>query len=283
MPGARPARPGTRERFDAVEVNSSFYAVPDAGTVERWVTATPDGFSFDVKLHRLLSRHAGQPDSLPPDLRDGLQTNERGRVLLTPELEAEVVDRTLEALEPLEQSGQARRASCSSSRPPSRPESTSSTSSSGLIERAAPRRAGGRVPPPGLGGGRAVRAHSRLPRRARRGVRGGGRPARAPRADHAADRRGDPRRPRLPARPRPQRRGLHEREDRGRAIRLGVRGRRARGDRRPRARARRGGRRGAHHVQQQPSADAPTAARRFRELVGQDPGPPPEGAQKKLL
>jgi len=31
------------------------------------------------------------------------------------------------------------------------------------------------------------------------------------------------------------------------------------------------------------SADAPTAARRFRELVGQDPGPAPAQAQGKLL
>ncbi len=29
-------------------------------------------------------------------------------------------------------------------------------------------------------------------------------------------------------------------------------------------------------------ADAPSAARRFRELVGQDPGPPPEPAQARL-
>jgi len=30
------------------------------------------------------------------------------------------------------------------------------------------------------------------------------------------------------------------------------------------------------------SADAPTAARRFRELIGQDPGPPPSPAQTRL-
>ena len=30
-------------------------------------------------------------------------------------------------------------------------------------------------------------------------------------------------------------------------------------------------------------ADAPSAARRFRELVGQDPGPPPEPAQARLV
>ena len=42
------------ERFDAVEVNATFYAVPDAKTVERWVGQTHDGFTFDVKLHRRL-------------------------------------------------------------------------------------------------------------------------------------------------------------------------------------------------------------------------------------
>ena len=31
------------------------------------------------------------------------------------------------------------------------------------------------------------------------------------------------------------------------------------------------------------SANAPTSARRFRELVGQDPGPEPAPAQGRLL
>jgi uncharacterized protein YecE (DUF72 family) len=30
-------------------------------------------------------------------------------------------------------------------------------------------------------------------------------------------------------------------------------------------------------------ADAPTSSRRFRELVGQDPGPPPVEAQMRVL
>jgi uncharacterized protein YecE (DUF72 family) len=46
------------ERFNLVEVNSSFYAVPARKVVERWCEQTPDGFTFDVKLHRLLSRHS---------------------------------------------------------------------------------------------------------------------------------------------------------------------------------------------------------------------------------
>jgi uncharacterized protein YecE (DUF72 family) len=62
------------ERFEAVEVNATFYAVPAARTVARWAEVTPDGFSFDVKLHRLLSRHAADLRSLPPALREGATT-----------------------------------------------------------------------------------------------------------------------------------------------------------------------------------------------------------------
>src|SRR5215210_9451061 len=83
-PDGLPARdrlPYYAERFDGVEVNSTFYAVPAARTVERWVEATPDGFTFDVKLHKLLSRHSARADSLPPALRDDVRTGPRGRVL----------------------------------------------------------------------------------------------------------------------------------------------------------------------------------------------------------
>jgi uncharacterized protein YecE (DUF72 family) len=93
------------ERFDAVEVNATFYAVPDAKTVERWVGQTHDGFTFDVKLHRLLSRHAAPLDSLPRPLRETATTTERGRVNLTDELEAAMADATLEAVAPLERAG----------------------------------------------------------------------------------------------------------------------------------------------------------------------------------
>jgi uncharacterized protein YecE (DUF72 family) len=93
------------ERFDAVEVNSTFYAVPDPGTVARWARVTPEEFVFDVKLHRLLSRHSAGLDSLPKDLREDAETNERGRVRLSGELEAVLAERTLEAVAPLRDSG----------------------------------------------------------------------------------------------------------------------------------------------------------------------------------
>ena len=94
------------ERFEAVEVNSSFYAVPALKTVARWAEVTPGRFTFDVKLHRLLSRHAAGVDSLPPGpLRESAETNDRGRVLLTPELEAALADEVLDAVRPLEEAG----------------------------------------------------------------------------------------------------------------------------------------------------------------------------------
>jgi uncharacterized protein YecE (DUF72 family) len=93
------------ERFEAVELNSSFYAIPDEQTVARWGEVTPDGFCFDVKLHRLLSRHSAEPDSLPKDLRDEADVTPKGRVVLTPRLEEAMADATLEALEPLSSSG----------------------------------------------------------------------------------------------------------------------------------------------------------------------------------
>jgi uncharacterized protein YecE (DUF72 family) len=89
------------ERFEGVEVNSTFYAIPSAKTTANWAGVTPDDFTFDVKLHRLLSRHAAGPSSLPKELRSRARTNERGRVTLTKRLEAAVADATLEAVEPL--------------------------------------------------------------------------------------------------------------------------------------------------------------------------------------
>lgn len=93
------------ERFGAVEVNSTFYAVPDGKTVARWAEITPAGFTFDVKLHRLLSRHSAGADSLPPVLRETAETNARGRVALTPEMEAALADSAIEAVGPLADAG----------------------------------------------------------------------------------------------------------------------------------------------------------------------------------
>ena len=43
------------ERFDTVEVNSSFYRLPRRDAVARWVEQTPPGFVFAVKVPRYLT------------------------------------------------------------------------------------------------------------------------------------------------------------------------------------------------------------------------------------
>jgi len=79
------------QHFEMVEVNSTFYAIPDARMVERWCRSTPDGFTFDVKLHQLLSRHSTNVKLLPPALQRSAQIDGKGRVKLTPDIEREVI------------------------------------------------------------------------------------------------------------------------------------------------------------------------------------------------
>ena len=75
------------EHFDLVEVNSTFYSVPEPRMVERWCAATPDDFTFDVKLHQLFSFHSTPAKLLPPALQRRAETDARGRVKSTPDLQ----------------------------------------------------------------------------------------------------------------------------------------------------------------------------------------------------
>ncbi len=88
--------------FNLVEINSTFYRVPEARVVRKWRDETPDGFLFDVKLHRLLSRHSTKLELLPPELREKARVV-KGRVEVTPELEKAVVKQFLKGIAPLEE------------------------------------------------------------------------------------------------------------------------------------------------------------------------------------
>ncbi len=94
------------DHFNLVELNSSFYAIPARTQVQRWCRETPEGFVFDIKLHRLLSRHSAAPETLPPDLRHKARTVS-GKVQLTAELEELVAKRFCEELSPLNEAGKA--------------------------------------------------------------------------------------------------------------------------------------------------------------------------------
>ena len=49
------------ERFDVVEVESPYYALPDPAVTERWARRTPDAFTFHVKASAAMTWHEGEP------------------------------------------------------------------------------------------------------------------------------------------------------------------------------------------------------------------------------
>jgi len=93
------------QHFKMVEVNSTFYSVPDARMVDRWCKNTPDAFIFDVKLHRLLSRHSTPVKLLPPELQRHVEIDAKGKVKLTPALEEALVEILLRAMSILQGAG----------------------------------------------------------------------------------------------------------------------------------------------------------------------------------
>ena len=94
------------EHFDTVELDSSYYRLPEPEQVEKWTKRTPDGFVFHVKAFAVMTRHPVRLEQLPPDLREGVPTDERGRVDRPPrEFRAEVFARFHAALEPFRATG----------------------------------------------------------------------------------------------------------------------------------------------------------------------------------
>ena len=75
------------QHLELVEVNSTFYSVPEPRMVERWCAVTPAEFTFDVKLHQLFSFHSTPAKLLPPDLQLRAEKDARGNVKTTPDLQ----------------------------------------------------------------------------------------------------------------------------------------------------------------------------------------------------
>jgi uncharacterized protein YecE (DUF72 family) len=93
------------QHFELVEVNSTFYSVPDLRMVERWCAATPDGFIFDVKLHQLFSFHSTAAKLLPADLQQRAETDANGRVKRTSALEESLIEAFLHSMAILHSAG----------------------------------------------------------------------------------------------------------------------------------------------------------------------------------
>jgi uncharacterized protein YecE (DUF72 family) len=71
--------------FDVVEVNASYYAIPDVLTTRRWAERTPPGFVFHVKAWSLLTGHHPRANTLPADVQASLparpRRSHRGEIL----------------------------------------------------------------------------------------------------------------------------------------------------------------------------------------------------------
>jgi uncharacterized protein YecE (DUF72 family) len=93
------------QHFEMVEVNSTFYSVPEPRMVERWCAATPNDFTFDLKLHQLFSFHSTPAKLLPPDLQRRAQTDARGRVKSTPNLQELLLQVFLRSMSILRKAG----------------------------------------------------------------------------------------------------------------------------------------------------------------------------------
>ena len=59
-------------QFPIVEVDSSYYALPNEKTSGLWVNRTGDKLTFDVKAFRLFTQHPTPHAALPRDVRDAL-------------------------------------------------------------------------------------------------------------------------------------------------------------------------------------------------------------------
>ncbi len=94
------------QHFDTVEVDSTFYRLPDPGMSAGWVERTPPGFLFHIKAFGLMTRHPVRCEQLPADLRAAVELDERGRVSHpSEELRAEVFHRFLTGIAPLADAG----------------------------------------------------------------------------------------------------------------------------------------------------------------------------------
>jgi uncharacterized protein YecE (DUF72 family) len=93
------------QHFELVEVNSTFYSVPEPRMVERWCAATPDDFTFDVKLHQLFSFHSTPAKLLPPDFQRRAETDAKGKVKPTPNLQEALIKSFLRSTSILRDAG----------------------------------------------------------------------------------------------------------------------------------------------------------------------------------
>jgi uncharacterized protein YecE (DUF72 family) len=90
--------------FDTVEVDSTYYAIPDRRNTGLWVDRTPDDFIFHIKAYGALTGHGIDPKTLPKDILNELPEKDRTEKYVAvkePSLRNLIAERFREALTPL--------------------------------------------------------------------------------------------------------------------------------------------------------------------------------------
>jgi uncharacterized protein YecE (DUF72 family) len=95
-------------RFDTVEVDSTYYAIPTRSNAFLWAQRTPDNFIFHIKVYGVLTGHSVDPKTLPPDIRSelsGRDKMEKQVYVKEPELIRTISEKFMDALYPLMYAG----------------------------------------------------------------------------------------------------------------------------------------------------------------------------------
>ena len=96
------------ERFDTVEVDSTYYALPAERNARLWAERTPERFIFNIKAFALMTQHPAEVSRLPKDLREMLPADQRDQRRLT-RPSREIVDLAFQmfwsAMTPLKEAG----------------------------------------------------------------------------------------------------------------------------------------------------------------------------------
>jgi uncharacterized protein YecE (DUF72 family) len=90
--------------FDTVEVDSTYYAIPDIRNTSLWVDRTPENFIFHIKAYGALTGHGIDPGTLPKDIFNLLpekDKTEKHVYIKEPQLLQIIAERFNEALSPL--------------------------------------------------------------------------------------------------------------------------------------------------------------------------------------
>ena len=97
-------------RFSVVEVDATYYALPQEAMSQRWVERTPDHFVFDIKAHALMTGQPTETRRLPKPIREELPEALREKARLYPkDLPPELIDEVWayfrRGIDPLVESG----------------------------------------------------------------------------------------------------------------------------------------------------------------------------------